>query len=317
MSGRALRAGAALAPTGAGPAHPFTRGEAAVPARPGPAGAAHGRASRTPRMVRALRRAARGLVVAAVAACLVAVLPATAFAHVKVTADTAVQGGYAALTFRVPNERDDASTTKIEVQLPVDFPLASVSVKPHPGWSYAIEKTTLATPIESHGAKIGEVASKITWTASGEDSGIKPGEYDEFSVSAGPLPETDRLTFKTLQHYSDGEVVRWIQEQSGGDGEQSGGDGEQSGGDGEQSDGDEEPERPAPVLGLTAKGAAVSGPAPAAGSAAVVSAVGSAAVVSESGMDTGVAWAIGLSAASLVICLGCAAALALRWRRTG
>ncbi|WP_197042366.1 YcnI family protein [Microbispora rosea] len=300
-----------------------------MPARPGQAGAVRRRASRTPRTprtVRALRRAARGLVVAAVAACLVAVLPAAAFAHVKVTADTAVQGGYAALTFRVPNERDDASTTKIEVQLPVDFPLASVSVKPHPGWSYAIEKTTLATPIESHGAKIGEVASKITWTASGEDSGIKPGEYDEFSVSAGPLPETDRLTFKTLQHYSDGEVVRWIQEQSGrdgeqsdGDGEQSGGDGEQSGGDGEQSDGDgeqsggdEEPERPAPVLGLTAKGAAVPGPAPAAGSAA-----GSAAVVSESGTDAGVAWAIGLSAASLVICLGCAAALALRWRRTG
>ncbi|MFI7628641.1 YcnI family protein [Microbispora rosea] len=289
-----------------------------MPARPGQAGAAHRRASRTPRTprtprtVRALRRAARGLVVAAVAACLVAVLPAAAFAHVKVTADTAVQGGYAALTFRVPNERDDASTTKIEVQLPVDFPLASVSVKPHPGWSYAIEKTTLATPIESHGAKIGEVASKITWTASGEDSGIKPGEYDEFSVSAGPLPETDRLTFKTLQHYSDGEVVRWIQEQSDGDGEQSDGDGEQSDGDGEQSDGDEEPERPAPVLGLTAKGAAVPGPAPAAGSAA-----GSAAVVSESGTDTGVAWAIGLSAASLVICLGCAAALALRWRRTG
>ncbi|MEV4298016.1 YcnI family copper-binding membrane protein [Microbispora rosea] len=286
-----------------------------MPARPGEAGAAHRRASRTPRTVRALRRAARGLVVTAVAACLVAVLPAAAFAHVKVTADTAVKGGYAALTFRVPNERDDASTTKIEVQLPVDFPLASVSVKPHPGWSYAIEKTTLATPIESHGAKIGEVASKITWTASGEDSGIKPGEYDEFSVSAGPLPETDRLTFKTLQHYSDGEVVRWIQEQSDGDGEQSDGDGEQSDGDEAQGGGDEEPERPAPVLALTsdaAAGAAVPGPAPAGGSAAA-----SAAAVAESGTDAGVAWAIGLSAASLVICLGCAAALALRWRRTG
>lgn len=285
LSGRLLRAGVAPTTTGAG--------------------AAYGGACRTPRGLRALRRTARGLVVAAVAACLVAVLPAAAFAHVKVTADAAVQGGYAALTFRVPNERDDASTTEIEVQLPTDFPLASVSVKPHPGWSYKIEKTTLATPIESHGAKIGEVASKITWTASGEDSGIKPGEYDEFSVSAGPLPETDRLTFKTLQHYSDGEVVRWIQEQSAGNGEQSAGNGEQSGGA-------EEPERPAPVLDLTAKGAAV--PGPAAGS---VPAAGAAVAAPESGSDAGVAWAIGLSAASLVICLGCAVALALRWRRTG
>ncbi|MEU8172740.1 YcnI family protein [Microbispora hainanensis] len=297
MSGRSLRAGAASATTGADPAHSVARGAAAAPARPGPAGAAYGRACRTPRGLRALRRTARGLVVAAVAACVVAVLPAAAFAHVKVTADAAVQGGYAALTFRVPNERDDASTTEIEVQLPTDFPLASVSVKPHPGWSYKIEKTTLATPIESHGAKISEVASKITWTASGEDKGIKPGEYDEFSVSAGPLPETDRLTFKTLQHYSDGEVVRWIQEASG---------------DTAQSGGDEEPERPAPVLDLTAKGAAV--PGPAAGSA---SAAGATVAVPESGSDAGVAWAIGLSAASLVICLGCAVALALRWRRTG
>ncbi|MEU7692371.1 YcnI family copper-binding membrane protein [Microbispora hainanensis] len=252
--------------------------------------------------VRALRRTARGLVVATVAACLVAVLPAAAFAHVKVTADAAVQGGYAALTFRVPNERDDASTTKIEVRLPTEFPLASVSVKPHPGWSYKIEKTTLATPIESHGTKIGEVTSKITWTASDEDSGIKPGEYDEFSVSAGPLPETDRLTFKALQHYSDGEVVRWIQESSG----------------------DDEAERPAPVLDLTAKGAAApgsaAGAAPAAGTEAAAraeAAAGAEAAAPESGSDAGVAWAIGLSAASLVICLGCVVAPALHRRRTG
>ncbi|MBE3014044.1 YcnI family protein [Microbispora sp. NEAU-D428] len=270
---------------GAGPAYPVTRSTAPVPAGSGPAGAADGAARRTPRGVRTLRRAARGLVIAAVAVCLVAVLPAAAFAHVKVTADAAVQGGYAALTFRVPNERDDASTTKIEVQLPADFPLASVSVKPHPGWAYKIEKTTLATPIESHGAKIGEVTSKITWTASGEESAIKPGEYDEFSVSAGPLPETDQLTFKTLQYYGSGEVVRWIQE---------------------QTPGDEEPERPAPVLKLTAKGGAASAPV-----------AEPAATAAETGPDAGVSWAIGLSAASLVICLGCAAALALRWRRTG
>ncbi|MEU7884056.1 YcnI family protein [Microbispora bryophytorum] len=286
MSGRALPTGVAPATTGAGPAHPVTRGAAAVPAGFNAAGAADGGASGAPRGVRTLRRAARGLVVAAVAACLVAVLPAAAFAHVKVTADAAVQGGYAALTFRIPNEHDDVSTTKIEVRLPSDFPLASVSVKPHPGWSYEIEKTTLATPIESHGAKIGEVPSKITWTASGEDSAIKPGEYDEFSVSAGPLPETDRLAFKTLQYYSDGEVVRWIQE---------------------QGTGDEEPERPAPVLELTAKGAVASVPATAA----------RAATAAGTGSDAGVSWAIGLSAASLVICLGCAVALALRWRRTG
>lgn len=279
--------GVAPATMGVGSVHPVARSAASAPAGSGPAGTADGGAPDTSRGVRTLRRAARGLVIAAVAVCLVAVLPAAAFAHVKVTADAAVQGGYAALTFRVPNERDDASTTKVEVQFPADFPLASVSVKPHPGWSYKVEKTTPATPIESHGAKIAEVTSKITWTASGEDSAIKPGEYDEFSVSAGPLPETDQLAFKTLQYYGNGEVVRWIQEQTAGD---------------------EEPERPAPVLKLTTEGGSASAPAPAAESAASAA---------ETGSDAGVSWAIGLSAVSLVICLGCAVALALRWRRAG
>ncbi|PZG02364.1 hypothetical protein C1J01_47390, partial [Nonomuraea aridisoli] len=148
---------------------------------------------------------------AVLAAVLVAVLPAVAFAHVTVTPDTLTQGGYAALTFRVPNERDDASTTKIQVQLPPEAPLASVSVKPHPGWTYEITEARPATPVEAHGAEVTEVVSTITWTAD-EDSAIKPGEYDEFSISAGPVPQTGQLVFKTLQHYSDGEVVRWIQD---------------------------------------------------------------------------------------------------------
>ncbi|MFF3667106.1 YcnI family copper-binding membrane protein [Microtetraspora malaysiensis] len=237
-----------------------------------------------------LRRTIRGLVTVGMAACLIGIMPAVASAHVKVTTDSAVQGGYAALTFRVPNERDDASTTKIEVQLPTDAPLASVSVKPHPGWSYEITKTKLAAPIEAHGAQISEVVGQITWTATDSKSGIQPGEYEEFSVSAGPLPATDRMVFKTLQHYSDGEIVRWIQDPS--------------------TDGDE-PERPAPVLRLVPKDDAASSPST--GTDRVSLAVDST-PTAESGV--GSSWAIGLSAASLVISLACAATMIVRTRRT-
>ncbi|WP_344055118.1 YcnI family protein [Planotetraspora silvatica] len=225
-----------------------------------------------------------------VAAFLVGVMQAVAFAHVTVSPESATQGGYAALTFRVPNERDDASTTEIEVQLPTDSPLASVSVKPHPGWSYEITKTKLATPIEVHGAQISEVIGKITWTAADSKSAIKPGEYDEFSVSAGPLPETDRLVFKTLQHYSDGEVVRWIQE---------------------PASGADEPERPAPMLRLVPKGDTASSTST--GTARAALAAGS---TSETGSGAGAPWAIGLSVTSLVISLACAATMAVRSRRT-
>lgn len=169
------------------------------------------------------RRSIRALAVAAVT--LVAVAPMAA-GHVTVNPGEAPKGGYAALAFRVPNERDDAGTTSVVVNLPEDEPITSVRVKPQPGWTYTVEKRTLDTPIERHGSEITEVVSKITWTG-GE---VKPGEYEEFEISAGPLPtEVDEILFPTIQTYSNGEEVRWIDE---------------------PTDDGEEPERPAPHLTL-------------------------------------------------------------------
>ena len=158
---------------------------------------------------------------------LVLFLPSVASAHVSVDGDGAAQGGYAVLTFKVPNERDDASTTKLDVQLPTDTPLASVSVKPLPGWTAEVKTTTLDEPVEVHGKPVTEVASEIIWTG----GQIKPGEFQEFEVSTGPLPEVDSMTFPTIQTYDGGEEVAWIEKPS--------------------ADG-EDPERPAPVLELAA-----------------------------------------------------------------
>jgi len=146
----------------------------------------------------------------ALAAGAALVLPATsAFAHVTVNPREATQGGYAKLAFRVPNERDDANTTKLEVNFPADHPLASVSVRPQAGWTYAVEKTKLAVPIKSDDGDITEAVSKVTWSG----GAIKPGEFNEFEVSVGPLPtDVDSIAFKALQTYSNGEVVRWIEE---------------------------------------------------------------------------------------------------------
>ena len=156
------------------------------------------------------------------------VLPATsAFAHVTVNPREAVQGRYAKLAFRVPNERDNAGTTKLEVNLPAEHPFASVSVRPQPGWTYTVERVRLAAPIKVHDNEISETVSKIAWTG----GVIKPHEFNEFEVSVGPLPsDVDSITFKALQTYENGEVVRWIEEET------------PSGA---------EPEHPAPVLKLT------------------------------------------------------------------
>jgi uncharacterized protein YcnI len=143
----------------------------------------------------------------------------------------------------VPNENDNASTVKLEVVVPTQAPIANMSVKPVPGWTAAVEKSKLATPIKTDDGEVTEAVSKITWTASRADSAIKPGRFLEFEVSAGPLPEVDHIVFKSLQTYSDGDVVRWIEEPA--------------------ADG-KEVEHPAPVLKLTKKTAVSPAAAPAA-----------------------------------------------------
>ncbi|WP_369029074.1 YcnI family copper-binding membrane protein [Streptomyces adonidis] len=167
----------------------------------------------------------------ALAGATVLVLSGPAFAHVSVSAEgTAAKGGYATVNFKVPNERDNASTTKLEVSFPTDHPLASVMPEPVPGWTAKVTTSKLATPVELHGEKISEAVSKVTWTASGK--GIEPGFFQKFPLSIGQLPEdTDELVFKALQTYSNKEVVRWIEV---------------------QEDGAEEPDNPAPVLALSA-----------------------------------------------------------------
>ncbi|MFF4832318.1 YcnI family protein [Streptomyces sp. NPDC001315] len=176
-------------------------------------------------------KASRIAAAAAVAGSAVLALSAPAFAHVSVQAEgTAAKGGYAVVDFKVPNERDNASTTKLEVTFPTDHPLASAMPEPINGWDVKVTKSKLDKPLELHGEKITEAVSKITWTATGD--GIKAGFFQKFPISIGALPEdADELVFKAIQTYSNKEVVRWIEV---------------------QEDGAEEPENPAPVLELSA-----------------------------------------------------------------
>ncbi|GGK06404.1 membrane protein [Pilimelia anulata] len=169
------------------------------------------------------------LSVAATAGALL-IVAAPAAAHVTINAEKAVQGGFARAAVRVPNESPTASTIKLEVSFPTDQPLASVSYEPVAGWVAAVVKGAPSKPVSAHGSEVKEVVSKITWTAPAT-GGIKPGQFQEFPISLGPLPHADQLVFKAVQTYSDGTISRWIQETPAGG---------------------EEPENPAPVLKLAA-----------------------------------------------------------------
>lgn len=137
-------------------------------------------------------------------------MAAPASAHVTVSPKEAPMQGYAKLTFQVPNEKE-SQTTKLEVVFDDKHPLPYVGVRPAPGWT--VEKTmrTLDKPIKVHDEERTEVVDRIVWTAQ-PGSEINPGEFQTFDISAGPLPGADKLTFKALQTYSDGETVAWIDE---------------------------------------------------------------------------------------------------------
>jgi uncharacterized protein len=175
--------------------------------------------------------------IAAAAGATVLLTAGPAFAHVVVEPSAAAKGGYATIDFKVPDEQDNANTTKLEVFLPTDHPITSVHTKPVPGWTATVTKYNLSKPITTDDGQITQAVSKITWTG----GKIAPGEFQQFPVSVGPLPtDADKLVFKALQTYDNNQIVRWI--------------------DTPAAPGGPEPEHPAPTLTLTtSRGSGASG----------------------------------------------------------
>lgn len=176
------------------------------------------------------RRLVRAVAVAAAATALVALPTTTASAHVRVVPGSTTAGSYATLTFRVPNESDTASTTRLTVTLPTDTPLLSVSTRPVPGWTATVEEVALPSPVDVSGTTVTRAPGSVTWVA---DAGaaIGQGQFQEFEISAGPLPAAGTtLVLPAAQTYSDGTVVDWDQ----------------------LADGGNEPEHPAPAFTVTA-----------------------------------------------------------------
>ena len=170
----------------------------------------------------------RAATVAALAGSVVLLAAVPAFAHVTVTPGSAEKGSYSTVSFKVPNEEDKASTVKLEVTLPADHPIASVSLQPVPGWTAQVTTAKLSTPLKTDDGTVDQAVTKITWTG----GKIAPGQFQQFPVSLGPLPsDVDALSFKALQTYDNGDIVRWIEIPQAGQ---------------------PEPENPAPTLELTA-----------------------------------------------------------------
>lgn len=198
-------------------------------------------------------------------------LAAPALAHVTVTAPGATRGsGDQEITFRVPVEKN-SDTVGVTLALPTDTPIASVDVAPVSGWTHTEKTSKLAKPIVTDDGKITSAVTRIDWKAR-PGQGLAPGEFGSFTILAGQLPDAASITFKVLQTYSDGSVVRWIQTAAPGS--------------------TTEPANPAPTLSLAAGSA---------GSAAQTTSSGGSAVVADPPSNTG---PIVLSVVALVLAAG-------------
>ncbi len=149
----------------------------------------------------------RRSIAALTGACVVMLaVPALAAAHVTLQPQEAAAKAFVAENVRVPTEEPDANTIKVSVQFPPGF--AEASYEPVPGWRVKVKKTKLAKPIKTdEGDTLTEQVSQITWSG----GKIAPGQFQDFPVSLQmPDKAGSTLTFKAIQTYDNGKVVRWI-----------------------------------------------------------------------------------------------------------
>jgi uncharacterized protein YcnI len=176
----------------------------------------------------------RTAIVSAAAAGAVLLFAGPALAHITVTPDSVPAGSSADLTFHVPNEESKADTVKVDVQIPTNHPIAQLLVQPLPGWTFKVKTVKLAKPIVTDDGSFSSAVSEVIWSG----GKILPGQFQNFQISADPMPTGEiQVTFKAIQTYSNGDVVRWIDL---------------------PQPGQAEPEHPAPIISLTTTTASAS-----------------------------------------------------------
>jgi uncharacterized protein YcnI len=126
------------------------------------------------------------------------VLAALAYAvsasgHARVSPSLVQAKDSQVFTLAVPTEKENASTTKVELTPPEGFSIDSFV--PSPGWKRDVQKTGLGESA---------VITKITW----DGGNVPTGEDAAFSFLG--LPGSSKTyTFGVRQTYSDGSVVDW------------------------------------------------------------------------------------------------------------
>jgi periplasmic copper chaperone A len=138
-------------------------------------------------------------------------IPASAQAHISLHPNTIPAGAFATLDVRVPGEQEGAYVKKVDVLFPQGF--TGVDYENVAGWSTKVIESKLATPIEEDGETIDTEVSQIVWSWTGPLGKVENGQFINFPLSlAIPANAAGKpLEFRTVQTYSNGQVVHWIE----------------------------------------------------------------------------------------------------------
>ena len=135
----------------------------------------------------------RHLVVCALASGAALVAATGAWAHAEVTPAVVVSKHAQEFGLLVPTEKENATTTSIELTVPSGF--AIDSFVPSPGW-----KRTEQT----RGSGEEAIVQKVTWSG----GKVPTGEDAAFHFLATPN-DSKTYEFEVRQTYSDGSIVDW------------------------------------------------------------------------------------------------------------
>ena len=112
---------------------------------------------------------------------------------------------------RVPNERDNKGTIKVDVRFPDGFYF--LSYQKVPGWKARVYKEKLDRPVDLGGFEVDEQYTRIVWTARKAEArphraGPVPG-LPALGPRARRARRARQLVFRAFQTYQRGERVAW------------------------------------------------------------------------------------------------------------
>ena len=132
-----------------------------------------------------------GVFIAAVGGALA--IAASAAAHAELSPAVALTNHGQFFTLAVPTEKDNATTTKVELTPPSGFAIDSFA--PSPGWTRKVKSTGSGEETQ---------IQQVTWSG-----GNTPSEEDAVFQFLASASAAKTYTFKVRQTYSDGSVVDW------------------------------------------------------------------------------------------------------------